>query len=87
LEEILNNAQLVSEEKHNEVFLGSKVKVHIDGAEEEFQIVGAPEANPTKKLISHESPLGKALLGKKIGEKVAVEAPMGQLTYTILSIK
>jgi transcription elongation factor GreA len=73
--------------KTNSVGVGVTVKVHVDGGEEEFMIVGAPEANPIDKKISHESPLGKALLGKKVGDHVDVEAPMGNLTYTVLSIK
>jgi len=49
--------------------------------------VGEWEADPLQKKISHESPLGRALLGKKVGDKVEVEAPAGKLTYTILDIE
>ncbi|MCX6783915.1 MAG: transcription elongation factor GreA [candidate division WWE3 bacterium] len=89
LEEILNNVSVTTNSNtcRDQVGLGCKVKVHIDGTEEEFQIVGAPEANPAEKKISHESPLGQALLGKKPGEKVAVETPSGKLVYTIITIK
>ena len=88
IEEIFKNVQIISENaKTDKVGVGSTVRVHIDGDEEEFYIVGAPEADPMKKKISHESPLGLALIGKKIGEKVSVEAPIGTLTYTILEIK
>jgi len=87
LEDILNNVELMAKNtQKNEVALGCKVRLHIDGVEEEFQLVGAPEANPSEKKISHESPLGQALLGKKIGEKVNFEAPVGKLTYTVLAI-
>jgi len=48
--------------------------------------VGAAEADPMAKRISHESPLGRALLGKKVGEKVEVDAPVGKITYTIKKI-
>ena len=88
LEDILKNAVTVNVEGHGSqaVKIGSKVKVHLDGDEEEFTIVGAPEANPQQKKISHESPLGMALLGKKVGDKVEVEAPIGKINYTILAI-
>src|SRR3989344_4458769 len=71
LEEIVRNAK-ISDTKidKNVVALGAKVTVHIDGDEDTFHVVGAPEANPSEKKISHESPLGIALLGKKVGEKV-----------------
>ncbi len=88
IEDILGKVELIDENrKSNLVGVGVTVKVHVDGGEEEFMIVGAPEANPIDKKISHESPLGKALLGKKVGDHVDVEAPMGNLTYTVLSIK
>ncbi len=87
LEDILNNVELMTKNNQkNKVALGCKVRLHIDGVEELFQLVGAPEANPAEKKISHESPLGQALLGKKVGEKVNFEAPVGRLTYTILAI-
>jgi len=68
------------------VSIGCKIKVHVDGVEEEFCLVGGPEADPKEKKISHESPLGKALMGKKIGDKVEIDAPIGKLVYTILSV-
>jgi transcription elongation factor GreA len=89
LEEIIKNSK-VSDPKMNgkgEVYVGAKVRVKVDGDEEEFHIVGAPEANPVERKISHESPLGSQLLGKKIGEKIEVEAPIGKLIYTILHIE
>src|SRR3989339_327019 len=66
------------------VSVGSKIRVHVDGGEEEYIVVGAPEADPKEGKISHESPLGNALVGKKVGDKVEIEAPMGRLVYTIL---
>lgn len=88
LENILNNAAEMEKcGTKDGVSLGCKVRLHIDGEEEEFQIVSAAESNPTEKKISHDSPLGKALIGKKVGDKVSVEAPVGDLTYTVLAIK
>ncbi|MEX0887934.1 MAG: transcription elongation factor GreA [Patescibacteria group bacterium] len=87
LDGLLKNVEIVSQEKASAVQVGSLVKVHIEGEEQEFQIVGAPEANPLDGKISHESPLGQALIGKKVGEKVEIEAPAGKLTYHVLEIK
>jgi len=87
LQEILKNAVVSVASSNGTIAVGSKVTVHIDGAEEEFHIVGAPEADPLLKKISNESPIGKALLGRKVGDKVLVEAPVGSLTYTVLKIK
>jgi len=87
LEEIIKSSKIADEKASESVVVGSKVTLHIEGDEEIFHIVGAPEANPTEKKISHESPLGKELLGKKVGEKIEVEAPIGKLTYTILKIR
>ncbi|MBU0650030.1 transcription elongation factor GreA [Patescibacteria group bacterium] len=68
------------------VEIGCKVKVHVDGEEEEYHLVGAPEADPKIKKISYESPLGRALVGKKVGDQVEMEAPDGKVVYTILSV-
>jgi transcription elongation factor GreA len=54
---------------------------------EEYMIVGAAEANPRAGMISNESPLGKALLGKKVGDKVDIKAPNGDFTVTVKEIK
>jgi transcription elongation factor GreA len=89
LEELTKQAVLIQESHtkgNSTVKLGSTVTVHIKGKKEIFTVVGEWEADPKDKKISHESPLGKALLGKKIGEKVEVEAPAGTLSYTIASV-
>ena len=88
LEERRRNAKVEDSKGQKDIVgLGCKVTVHIDGEEETFNIVGAPEANPLEKKVSHESPLGRALSGKKDGEKIEVTAPMGKLIYTIKEIK
>lgn len=87
LDGVLKRVEVVEEEKGGVIQVGSTVRVHLDGNEQEFQIVGAPEANPSDGKISHESPLGRALLGKKIGDQVEIEAPAGKLTYHVLGIK
>jgi transcription elongation factor GreA len=86
LEEIIAHAKISDKKKSDCIDVGCSVTVHIDGDEETFHIVGAPEANPLQKKISHESPLGQALVGKKVGDKVEVDAPVGKLVYTVLKI-
>lgn len=89
LEEILHEAKVINKPigTKGKIDIGCQVTLHLDGKKEVFTIVGEWEANPAEKKISHASPLGQALLGKKIGEKVAVEAPAGKVVYTILAIE
>ncbi len=89
LEEIIKQAVLISQissKGAKTVNIGSKVTVKLDGKKEIFTVVGEWEADPKEKKISHASPLGKALMGKGIGEHVEVQAPAGKILYTILSI-
>ncbi len=86
LEELLKQATLISNNHSSTIKLGSTVKVNTGEDKEQFTLVGEWEADPKERKISHESPLGKALIGKKVGEKVEVEAPAGKIVYTIESI-
>ncbi len=90
LKEIIKHVNLIQENHLTSgktiVQLGSVITLSIDGKKEQFSLVGEWEADPKEKKISHESPLGKALIGKKIGEKVQVEAPAGKVVYTIVGI-
>lgn len=70
-----------------EVGIGSSVQVVVNGNSHNFSIVGEWEADPAAKKISHESPLGKALIGKKVGDTVEVEAPAGKVVYVINDVK
>lgn len=67
--------------------LGSKVTLHQNKKKDVFTVVGEWEADPIEKKISHESPLGKALLGKKVGDTVEVEAPAGKIKYSIVHVE
>ena len=89
IEDIIAGAKAITHRKGKRsiVDVGCKVFLTINGKKEVFTIVGEWEANPTEKKISHESPLGKALLGKKIGEIAEVAAPAGKITYKILKIE
>lgn len=75
-------------EKHDDtsVQLGAKVTVDIDGTERTFTIVGAFEAKPAEQRISNESPIGRALLGHNVGDKVQIETPAATLNARILNI-
>jgi transcription elongation factor GreA len=86
LEVVLHEAKVISGHSKKKVDVGCKVTLTIAGKKEMFSIVGEWEADPTQKKISHSSPLGKALLGKKPGDKVEVEAPAGKVIYKIINI-
>jgi len=88
LEEVLNKTQIIEKaSKSGFVVIGSTVVVEVDGEKDEFMIVGTIEANPAKRKISNESPVGQALLGTKVGEVVEVTTPIVCAKYKILEIK
>jgi len=91
LEVVIKTASIVDGNHHKKasdgVSLGTKVTLKVNGDKHVYEIVGEWEADPVNKKISHESPLGRALVGKKIGEKVEVEAPAGKVRYEILGIE
>jgi len=89
LEEIVKNAVIISNGKEAKkcAEVGCTIKVKINDQERDFTIVGPSEADPTLGLISNESPIGQAFLGKKIGDSVEVTAPAGLIKYKILQIK
>ena len=69
------------------VALGSKVKVEVGKTEREYVITGSNEASPGSGMISNESPMGRALMGRKMGEVVSVDTPDGLKEYKIISVK
>jgi transcription elongation factor GreA len=92
LESLLRNAVVMDEDGARPadgfVRLGSTVVVEVDGDEERYKIVGAIEAKPTAGLISNESPVGKALLGKRAGDEASVLTPRGGKTvYRIVRVE
>ena len=90
LKEILTRAELIGDQSSGSgstISIGSRVMVKVDGKEQTFHIVGEWEADPINQKISHESPLGQALLGKSVGDDVEFDAPVGKLHYKILSIQ
>lgn len=89
LEILLATARVVEEVPATDtVQVGSHVTIREDGnSEEEYTIVGAAEANPSQGKISNESPLGKALMTRKTGDTVQVDAPAGSFNVTIVKVK
>ena len=74
------------DKKSKAVQMGSKVRVKLNGSEQEFCIVGSNEADPISGKISNESPIGQALLGKRADEKVKVMTPTGEKEYLIQEV-
>ena len=88
LEVILKNATLIqAREGSTSIRVGSVVKVKSEAGEQEFEIVGSNEADPNGGKISNESPLGKSLLGHKVGDAILVTLPKGERTLTVSHIR
>ena len=90
LERTLGDAVIIEDDggPREEVAVGAHVTiVEADAPPETYRIVGSAEADPTKGLISNASPLGRALMGRKIGDKVTIEAPDGALEFKVISIQ
>jgi transcription elongation factor GreA len=91
IKSILARAQLINEENGhgNEVRVGSTVTVRVDGEDEDetWTIVGSAEAKPRDGKISNESPIGAAILGKRVKQKATVQTPSGLMKLTIVKIQ
>jgi transcription elongation factor GreA len=89
LETMIRNAVIIQEGKHrDQVVLGSTVTIVEEGGEPEtYHLVGSAEADPRQGRISNQSPLGRALLGKRVGDTVTVSAPAGVLSFQIIAIR
>ena len=89
LKNIIEHHELIknpAKDKQGIVGIGAKVRIDVDGQKDEFTLVGTLEANPALGKISNESPVGRALLGHKIGDEVVVNSPV-KITYKIKNIK
>ena len=86
IEELVKRAEIVDSKYSNIVNIGSEVLVDRNGVEENYRIVGEFEADPSQKKLSATSPIGKALIGNKIGDVIAVQVPAGTINYKILKI-
>ena len=90
LEHILKNTELIKvppKDKQNIVDFGATVTVESGGEHDEFTIVGSLETDPPNKKISNESPIGQALIGKRIGEMVVVKTPIVNHSFRVMKIK
>lgn len=86
IESTLHRASVLSATTHDRVELGSTVKLSSKSGVKNFTLVDTYEADPETDLISTESPLGKALLGRHTGEAVGVDIPLGHIDFKIVSI-
>lgn len=88
LEEVLDNYEIITAKKASKtVQVGSKVKTKITGnGERTFYVVGEFEADPSQNKISSTSPLGVAMIGKKVKDEFSIDAPAGKITYKIIAI-
>ena len=86
IEDIINNAEIIKATKKSTIGLGSRVELKTGAKKVEYTIVGPVEANPIEGKISNESPIGMALYGKKVDDKVTITTPKGDISYTIVSI-
>jgi transcription elongation factor GreA len=84
---IIQNSQIIKKPKSDgQVRLGSSVKLKDGGKPLNYQVVGTMEANPAAGKISDESPIGKALLGRKVGDKVEIKTPAGAHMFKVIEI-
>ena len=86
IEEIVNNADIIKATKKSVIGLGSRVELKSGNKTFSYIIVGPVEADPLEGRISNESPIGMALYGKKVDDKVTISTPKGDATYTVVSI-
>ncbi len=87
IEDLIKNATIIKRHQSNKVEMGSLVTVSHKTAKKQFTLVGSDEADPLNGLISNESPMGKAFLGKVVGDTVEITTPGGKVKYTIDKIE
>ena len=86
LEHIIKYAEVSEKSGGGQVALGSQVTVQIDKEKFTYEIVGSTEADPMSGKISSDSPIGSAILGKKVGEKILAQTPSGEIKLTVVSV-
>jgi len=86
IEDILLNADIIKGGTKTKVGLGSKVELKTGDKTVKYSVVGPVEADPLEGKISDESPIGQALIGKKVGERVVIKTPKGEIDYEVVSI-
>ena len=86
IEEILQNAEIIGSGSKTKVALGSHVELKTGRKTVTYSVVGPVEADPLQGKISNESPIGQALMGKKVNEQVTIKTPKGDVKYTVVHI-
>lgn len=86
IEDIINNADIIKATKKSVIGLGSRVELKTGAKKVVYTIVGPVEADPIEGKVSNESPIGMALYGKKVDDKVTITTPKGEISYTIVSV-
>lgn len=86
IDHLLKHAQIVMSLQQDVIEIGSRVFIKNKDGEQTFQIVGSFESNPSLGTISHKSPIGSALIGKRVGDEVTIAVPNGIIIYKIVSI-
>jgi len=87
IENHLKNAMIIKPSKTGRVCLGSQVTVEVNGKQKTYQILGSSETDPSRGIISHNSPIGSALINKKLGDIVKVKIKDKEVEYKIVKIK
>lgn len=87
LEQQIKQAKVVAGAHKGTIGIGSEIAVEIEGDKDNYEIVGPTESDPAKGRISIDSPVGRAVLGHKAGDKVKVQTPDGAVEYKIISVK
>lgn len=86
LEEKIRNAKIIKKKKGDRVQIGSEVLIKLDGEKQKILISSPSQADPLKGKISYQSPLGKGLIGKKVGDKIRIKTEAGKIKCEILKI-
>lgn len=87
IEEILQHASIIQSTGSSTVGLGTTVELKSDVKTVTYTVVGPVEANPLEGRVSNESPIGQALMGKKLGDEVVIATPKGETTYAVVALR
>lgn len=87
IETILQNASIIQAGSSSTVVLGSTVELEANGKAVTYTVVGPVEADPLEGKVSNESPIGQALMGKAVGDRVTISTPKGELAYTVVALR
>lgn len=86
IEDIINNADIIKANSKSTIGLGSTVELKNGAKKVSYTVVGPVEANPLEGKVSNESPIGMALYGKKVDDKITITTPKGDISYTVIAV-